>query len=161
MSGSFALAATIVVGFGSAALGTIGTVAELAVKEIDKKHHPIIRTTAEVFAKTLQNAGAVFSLLILGSLVVTNPYAVAAVVVVGGAIVLTPATNGVIQHSKNPILKRIAPKIRKADQIASASAKTINTVVVTAAVFMSSGGFAAVIAGLGLTGLSIATYRKA
>lgn len=155
---NLAIAAAVVLGIGSSTVGTMGTVAEMAVKEVNKESFPILRTIGEVFAKTLQSGAAAFSLLVLGSLFVVNTGGVLALSGIGVAMLLTPSINGMIEHQGSDSLKR---KSEIADKAVSLAAKAINTVVVTAAIFMSLGVPAGILGGVGLSALSIATYRKA
>jgi hypothetical protein len=158
MSGSLAVAASIVIGFGASAMGSIGTVAELAVKDINKERHPIIRKIGEVFSKTLQNGSASLALIALGSLFVTHPIGVGSLLGVGFVMSLSPTANGLVQLTKYEKLKNVMHVV---DQMCSATAKTINTVVLTTAAFMSMGPAVGAVAGISLSALSISTYKKA
>lgn len=158
MSGSLALAATVVLGFGSSAFGTIGTVAELTVKEINKERHPILRTVGEVFSKTMQNTAATVALTVLGSLFVGSTPIGLLALGFGAIMILTPPVNGIAEGTSSEALKRA---MHIADQITSATAKTINTAVLTVAVYMAAGPIAAIATGAGLSALSYATYQKA
>lgn len=156
--GSLAIAAAVVLSIGSSTLGIVGTIAEMAIKEIDKDEFPNLRTISEVFAKTLQSGAAAFSLLILGSLFVMNSVGLIALGGMGVAMLLTPSINCLIQHHGSDSLKI---KFDIADNIVNIASKTINTAVVTAAFFMSLGVPAGILGGIGVSALSIATYQKA
>lgn len=154
---SLAVVAAVVMGIGGSAVGAIGTVVELAVKEIDQEKRPIWRTIGEVFAKTMQCAAAAFALVILGSLV-ANGAGIIALNVIGAVIILTPIINGIVKHQGNETWKNF---FEQGDKVASVTAKTINTAVLTAAIFMSLGIPAGIIGGIALSALNIVTYKKA
>ncbi len=151
-----AIGAMVVLGVGTAVLGSIGTVTELAVKEINKQKRPILRTIGEIFAKTLQTAcGAV--VLVTAASLLTNPIFFGASLGIGVVMILTPLVNGITQHIGFETLKKIVGKV---DQVVNIASKIINTAVVTSGVFLACGVAPAVIGGLGLSALNIVTYKK-
>jgi hypothetical protein len=152
-----AVGATVVLSVGASALGTVGTFAELTAKRIDKEKHPILRTIAEVFAKTLQSGPAAFSLAMIGSLLTTNPILLGGILLIGAYMVLTPAVNGIIQLTQNEALKK---GMAIADRAVSLSSKLINTAILTVGVALALNIPAAIICGVGLTALNVKAYQK-
>jgi hypothetical protein len=155
--GGFAYIVPFVIGLGTTAAGAIGTVTELAVKQIDKEKKPILRAVGEIFAKSLQTGAAALTLVMIGSLV-TNPIGLGTLYGIGVILLLTPIVNGIIQHTTYDSLKK---GFNIADQAASIVAKTINTATLATAVWMSLGIPAAILGGISLTTLNIVTYMKA
>lgn len=157
MIDGLALAITVVVEVGSSVVGNTGLLSEFAVKSLDKEKHPTLRMIGVVFSKTLQNAAAAFALFILGSLAV-NPIVNVAAFSFGAVMILTPAMQAAFRNSDHPSLKKA---LKLMDDITSISAKTINTAILTAGVYLSLGVPAAVVAGLGLGALNVMTFNKA
>lgn len=155
LGNNLAIGVTLVFGFGSAALGTVGTVAELAVKEINQDKHPLLRAISLVFAKTLQSGPAAFSLLLIGSLY--NPWVYMAAFI-GTCMLLTPLLNGIVQHSSFGSLKK---GMDIADRTVSISAKILNTALMAVGAAMALGPFAAVLTGSTIGALNYAAYHKA
>ena len=155
--GGWAYVVPLVMSLGAATVGTLGTVVELAVKEIDKEKRPILRTIGEVFAKTLQTGSAALALIVIGSLF-ANPIGLVVLYGIGATLILTPIVHGVIKHTNYESLKK---GFDRADKVASLTAKTLNSAVLTAGIFMSWGIPAAGAGGIGLIALNIATYKKA
>ena len=150
------LAVTIVLEVGSSAVGTTGMLAEHLVKLTDKESFPTARKVAEIFTKTLQNAAAAFSLVILGSLFV-NPAGILAASAIGLAIVLSPYVKAAMEYSENTKLKKL---VNIYENVANISAKTINTAIFTTGVGLALGIPAAIIVGAGVGALNVMAYVK-
>lgn len=153
----FAMAATVVLGIGSALAGTVGTVTELAIKEIDKEQRPILRTVGEVFSKTLQTGSAALILIVIGSLVSSSMVNVATFST-GAVIVLTPMIHGIIQHSS--LDQDWKDAMKGIDQLSNATCKTIHSAVLTMAAYKTCGLPAAVVTWIYLGALNFVTYKK-
>jgi hypothetical protein len=151
------LVVTVLVEVGSSVVGTTGMLGEYAVKSLDKEAYPKLRQAGEIFFKTIQNASAAFALFILGSLV-THPVGIIAAGVFGVVMVITPIMKAVVQNSDNQTLKKA---LNILDHITNISAKTINTAIATAGIYLALGAPAALVLGAGISAFGIVTFRKA
>lgn len=156
LGAAYQLVFTVVCG-GAGVVGAIGSSVELAAKRIDKQKHPILRTIAEVFGKTLQSAPAAFSLGLIGSFATAKPVLLVGVLAVGSVMVLTPLVNGIVQHSQNETLKKGMDIL---DRVVSVSSKVVNTAALTVGVALAINIPAALLCGAGITVLNVKAYQN-